>query len=370
MRATLALSILVTTTVLVGAAPAAAGTTAVVDAPTAAAFETPTNACRGTSGTVARALLPTGDVYGSGERLTVLPGSNLRIVLCDRGSVVEAQWSPDLPEGFVSTALDDGRVYSVNVTADARGSEVTVRGSTDETGLQDRSGPTLRVSAGATIANGSVTPDSTRVRFASIDDRSEYVDARQEYLALRDEILTNASRLERLTEDLGKSPESLAENDSARRTAESLARIENLSDRRGDATGPLFTAATSGDSNATRVMNEYRTNERETRERVRGALRTYRKELRAEENGATGGILANLVATLVVGTLLGGGGGWLYTRRRLEQVQRARQYSADETYGIRLMGPQLLVGAVLALAAVGLLFVTEVLGGLSQVVVP
>jgi hypothetical protein len=117
-------------------------------------------------------------------------------------------------------------------------------------------------------------------------------------------------------------------------------------------------------------MGAYRADERETRAEVRSALTAYRDALETRRTGAAGGLAVNLVAALLVGSLLGGGGGWLYTRRRLEGVRRARQYSADETYGIRQMGPQLLVGVVLALAAVGLLLASGVLAGLGRVVVP
>lgn len=324
-------------------------------------YPTPSEVCQDVGDEVV-AVSSTGGTYGAGASLAVFPGTKLHLVRCSGGEAtqVKSAWKFVAPSGVAVSTIDES-AYAVEIEPGATGKEISVE---ERTELSPAPGPTITVTAGATAV---ADVGDRRVRFGSREAAVRYERAEDEYLAERNRLRERTAQLDNRTEAVSSGE---PVRNETKEILETLRGTEELVESRRNATSALFAAAMRGNEAAVATMRALRSDEAETRREIRDSVDAYEAALGTRERGAVGGIVTNFLAAALGGLVLGGVGGWAFTRRRLEAVRRERQYSASATYGLKQMGPPMVVGGLLVIAAVGLLVATGVLDGLLAAVVP
>jgi hypothetical protein len=331
------------------------------------AFESPEQVCLSAStatGTkTAHLLLPDGRVISGNGTVRLYPGSDVRIVVCRPQKDAP---SPRAAWELTRTAgLDDiGPVGSQYIR------RATISAPNGRLRLGDAIGPGGIVAPTVVVPRGPVhesrvasrtprSPVDGEIRFQSISALETFRTNESEYIAAHAALLETLERINRTDDTVAVvGPEA-----GAGTLSELQRRVKALRRARASVRETLFTAAFNGSDAAVPVVRAYDRNLTRTERRVQWTVEAVERDVE-RDSPSPSGLWVQFLGPLLVGLLIGGGGGWYYTDRELEDAIRRRQYSSSVSLGLDRLRVPMAVALVLLLLGVGLLIGTGLLGTL------
>ena len=210
--------------------------------------------------------------------------------------------------------------------------------------------------AGTTTADGdgTVPDDYENVSFADADRASEFTEAAAAYEEKSNEAADLAAT------DLNDPTEETLEayRDATAEREAAYEDVENV----------LFQAAMDGNDDAAAALREYRTHRDNLENELESDVETAvaRADERATRARLT--IAASFIVPLLGGVVLGWAGGRRIGHRDLSAVTRRRRRNADYDYSLTQLWKPFLVAFVLFAVGLGVLFVSETILDLLQVI--
>jgi hypothetical protein len=299
-----------------------------------------------------------GRTVAPGTNVSVYPGTEFKIYLCTDNDIELAgtAWQLSSVDGVTQ---EDQTDYAYVLRARAASQQTSIELRNKVEGKGSVRAPGLTIFPGYVATTG--VDSSIQVRFTSEERFSNYT--RQE-----DTYGNSAARIQSVVTELEQTNRSEVTHNW---TTSMDDRLEELNESTGSLNRShrkierlLFGVAADGRPGAPRALTAYQTNRSEVLEASRSAVTNQTETLSAAAHSSARWTLVNFLASIVLGCLIGGGGGWYFTKRKLSDVEYLRSRTSAVDFDPRQIGVPLAVAGLLFLGATAILFLSI---GLSNI---
>lgn len=287
-----------------------------------------------------------GRTVGPEENISVYPGTEFRVLLCTDNDpeLADTAWRLSSVDGV---SLERSIEYTYVVTVQSTSQELDITLANELEGKSSVPAPGLTVFPGY-VANTTVD-DTIEVRFRSEQRYERYLDEASAYAE-------NASTVRSISSRLTRTNESDVNTTWANRTVPMLAeKLNNSKDDLNQSHNVLerviFESATAGNPGVARALDAYDEDRSRLSNESREAVTTQRRSLSDAARASARMTLGNFLGSLVIGALVGGSGGWYYTKRKLSDVEYLRSRTSAVDFDPRQIAVPLAVAGLLFIGA-------------------
>lgn len=322
--------------------------------------------CPTGSGNSLVVLLPDGTAVQPGDEVALYTGTEAELFLCSDGDYTSnptgSLWelNGDAVDGVVVD--DDGALeYRYEITFDGVDEPTPVDFGSGIDGPSDIDEPSVTATPGH-VAVLSVGEEQYRVSLSNADEAETLRQRSQTYASTASEMRDAASSLR-----------SANESGVDASTVETVNQTGELNESYAAVQTTLFAAAADGDEDAAAALDAYHAHRDDTVASAREGLNSAQNSVQRDARSAAMSVLLNVLGLLAVGAVIGGAGGWYYTKGIMEDVDYKRSRVSGFDFGSSLLAKQLVVAGVLLVAAVGIVVgtgLTDTLVAVFRAVIP